>query len=95
MNRDPLDAKILAQAIALAEDIENDFVSRSGGPIAFIVTQAKTEAAAALKLMIETPPGDVETIRSLQNEVRRFQDIVAWLRQAVVAGDEAYAQLDE
>ena len=38
---------------------------------------------------------DAAVIRELQMQVRRFDDIVGWLREAITAGDEAYAQLSE
>jgi hypothetical protein len=58
-------------------------------PIKAILALAREEAAAAMRRLVEIDPAQVTEIRRLQNEARRYDSLVAWLRKIVGDGKDA------
>jgi hypothetical protein len=60
---------------------------------------AEVELTSKIKseplLVVSVDPEDHAEIRRLQNEVRRFDDLVKWLRELLIAGPEAERLLSE
>ena len=60
-----------------------------------MLAKAKAEAALAIAALVDAPPSDAAAIARLQNEVKRFSDLVRFLREIVMDGlDEAYEVAD-
>ena len=58
-------------------------------PIKAILALAREEAAAAMRKLVEIDPTQTAEIRRLQNEARRYDSLVAWLRKIVGDGKDA------
>ena len=58
-------------------------------PIKAILALAREDAAAALRSLMSIDPHNVNEIRRLQNEARRYDSLVGWLRRIVGDGKDA------
>lgn len=57
-------------------------------PVLFLLKKAREQAVEAFDLLVHCDPKDEPTVRQLQNEVRRYDDLVAWCREIIVEGRE-------
>ena len=98
MTRDPVASLALERAALLSADIEEQLTARSKDgmrPLIAVLAKARREAALAIAALVDTPPSDAAAVARLQNEVRRFADLVRFLREIVVDGlDERYEVAD-
>jgi hypothetical protein len=89
MTRDPVSALALERAALISADIEEQLTARERDgmrPLIAVLAKAKAQAAEAIAALIDTPPSDALAIGRLQNEVRRFSDLVRFLREIVNDG---------
>lgn len=93
MSDEILDDEYL-EAMTLADDIEREFVGQPG-PVLYLLDKARGEAIDALSRLITIPATNVEQIMHAQNEVKRFRDLVSWLREALSSGNEAWAHVKD
>lgn len=63
-------------------------------PIATMLAKARDEAALAMVALVIVDPSKVEEVRKLQNEVRRFDDLVRWTRKIIVDGRDAESEIE-
>jgi hypothetical protein len=61
----------------------------------YLVAKARAERLAALELLAEVEPTDVDRIRDLQGVVARCDGFGQWLSEAVIAGENAELELRE
>jgi hypothetical protein len=98
MTRDPVTTLALARAALLSADIEEQLTARQEHgmrPLIAVLAKAKAQAADAIAALVDTPPADAAAIARLQNEVRRFADLVRFLREIVGEGlDRRYEVAD-
>ena len=98
MTRDPVAALALERAALISADIEEQLTARANDgmrPLIAVLAKARREAAEAIAALVDTPPSDATAIARLQNEVRRFADLVRFLREIVNEGlDERYEVAD-
>jgi hypothetical protein len=98
MTRDPIAALALDRAALISADIEEQLTARANDgmrPLIAVLAKARREAAEAIAALVDTPPSDAAAIARLQNEVRRFADLVRFLREIVNDGlDERYEVAD-
>jgi hypothetical protein len=98
MSRDPVTSLALERAALISADIEEQLTARSEHgmrPLIAVLAKARHEAASAIAALIDTPSSDAVAIARLQNEVRRFADLVRFLREIVNEGlDERYEVAD-
>ena len=98
MTRDPIASLALARAALLSADIEEQLTARTEHgmrPLIAVLAKAKAQAADAIAALVDTPPHDPAAIARLQNEVRRFADLVRFLREIVSEGlDQRYEVAD-
>jgi hypothetical protein len=98
VTRDTVASLALERAALLSADIEEQLTARAKDgmrPLIAVLAKARREAAAAIAALIDTPPADAAAIARLQNEVRRFADLVRFLREIVMDGlDERYEVAD-
>lgn len=84
----------LNRAIEVGSSIESQIGKiAEGGPVLAVLAKARAEAAAAMVLLVQADPTDAELIMQLQNEVRRYDDLVRWFGELVAAGMDADAQM--
>ena len=98
MTRDPVASLALERAALLSADIEEQLTARAHDgmrPLIAVLAKARREAALSIAALVDTPPSDAAAIARLQNEVRRFADLVRFLREIVMDGlDERYEVAD-
>jgi hypothetical protein len=84
------------RAIALSADLEIQLDRKAGlAPMVAILKKARDQAALAMNSLVYADPTDVVLIRGYQNEVRRYDDLVAWCQEIVVEGIEADRRIEE
>jgi hypothetical protein len=97
-SRDPIGSLALERAALISADIEEQLTARRRDgmrPLIAVLAKARREAAEAIAALIDTAPSDAAAIVRLQNEVRRFADLVRFLREIVNEGlDQRYEVAD-
>lgn len=92
----PAERLALQHAIRLSAQLEVEIGDRKGTePIVAILHRARSAAAIALAALANVDPEDPKTIRALQNEVQRFEDMVGWVRAMIAEGLEADRELND
>jgi hypothetical protein len=98
MTRDPIATLALARAALISADIEEQLTARKEHgmrPLIAVLAKARHEAADAIALLVEADPLRSDEVGKLQNEVRRFADLVRWLKEIVNEGlDQRYQVAD-
>ncbi len=98
MSGDPIASLALERAALLSADIEEQLTARARDgmrPLIAVLARARREAAEAIAALVDTAPSDAAAIARLQNEVRRFADLVRFLREIVNDGlDRRYEVAD-
>jgi hypothetical protein len=98
MTRDPISSLALERAALISADIEEQLTARKEHgmrPLIAVLAKARREAADAIAALVDTAPSDAAAIARLQNEVKRFADLVRWLREIVNEGiDQRYEVAD-
>lgn len=86
----------LQRDLTLSAHVEVELTSKlKSEPLLVVINHAKEQAATALVALATVDPENPAEIRRLQNEVRRFDDLVSWLRELLIAGPEAERQLSD
>ena len=83
-------------AVEASHQLERELRQHKGASIALIMlVKARAECADALAALSIADPEKPDVIRSLQNEVRRFDDLVRWCREVVADGKSAEVDLEQ
>ena len=88
---DPI-SKLLYTEVMLGEDVKIFIKSDAG---AYLVGCAKQEFVSALLDLKDVAWWRRGRIRQLQNQARRAEDFLAWLREGLARGRQAESQLKE
>jgi len=94
----PAGALALARIIELSRDVEEQLTARrqhGTRPLQAVLAKARRRAGHAFAGLAEVAPYDQAEITRLQNEVRIFCDLVAYLREMVAAGLDAEQLIDD
>src|SRR6476620_5381105 len=84
------------RAIGLSAELEVQLDRRAGTrPVVVMLAKARALAFIAMNTLVYADPADVEKVRGLQNEIRRYDDLVAWCQEIFVEGLEADAHISE
>ena len=86
---DPITRLALSRVALISADIEEQLTARTEHgmrPLIAVLAKAKGQAADALAALIDVDAENAPEVRRLQNEVRRFADLVRWLKEIVAAG---------
>lgn len=84
------------RAIALSADLEIQLDRKAGlRPMVAILMKARDQAALAMNSLVYADPANVDLIRGYQNEIRRYDDLVAWCQEIFNEGIEADRHLEE
>jgi hypothetical protein len=98
MTRDPISTLALERAALISADIEEQLTARERDgmrPLIAVLAKAKAQAAEAIAALVDQAPSDAAAIARLQTEVKRFADLVWFLREIVNEGlDQRYQVAD-
>lgn len=86
---DPVSRLALSRVALISADIEEQLTARAEHgmrPLIAVLAKARAEAADALAALVDVDAENAPEVRRLQNEVRRFADLVRWLKEIVAAG---------
>jgi hypothetical protein len=93
-----MDTKAIYEALNLGDEIECDLKGITAHPIlAALVAFARAEAVAATKAYLALDPldpKDRERMPRLQNEWRRYGELVSWIRNSQEEAAAAFEQLN-
>ncbi len=100
-NTDPIARIAKQRIISLSAELEVQLGDRKGGAVAIeMLRRLHDRATESLKLLafvdLHTPKGRVEAV-TLQNEVKRYDEWVAWMTEIVQEGqayDKEFSQED-
>jgi|GEM_PF-6332882 len=83
--------ELALRAVENRDAILSDIEPRPDTPgiAAVVLLKARHSAAKALIDLAEADAEDPKEIRRLQNEVRRYFDILGWVNQAIASGKES------
>lgn len=96
MDQSALYKLALRRDVELSAKVEVELTSRlRSEPLLVVLNAAKESAAEALAALVWVDAADQAEVRRLQNEVRRFDDLVKWLYELLIAGPEAERQLND
>lgn len=92
----PIDEIADSQLILCYIDLQVQLEKGSGTrPVLWLLNEARKKAASALSAMVKVDCKDAEAIRTLQNEIIMFDDLVGLCRQMLVRGREADREIEE
>ena len=92
---DQIRQQALAIAVERSHQLERELRQHKRASIALIMlVKARRECAEALEALAFFDLEKREEARALQNEVRRFDDLVRWCREIIAEGEQAEADLE-
>lgn len=87
MSTDPLVRIAKLRIIKASADLEVQLSAVSGGgPAVEILRRLRDRAAESLAALAVVDPAKTEDVRTLQNEVKRYDEWVGWLREIISEG---------
>lgn len=94
MKPEAIEALALERAMLLSIHLEDQLdTSNQTRPMIAVLALARDQAALAMKGLIYEDPTHTDKIREFQFEIRRYDDLVAWMREIIIAGKEADRKL--
>jgi len=88
-----LDDDTVARALLLEHDIDTDLRDAQTSILLAQLASARQGAINALRDLAEAPAFDAVNIMTLQNDVRRFKGLFAWLLNQRIRSRDAFALL--
>lgn len=87
MSNDPIVRLAKLRIIKASADLEVQLSERNGGgPAIEIMRRLRDRAAESLAALAICDAEDCSAVRTLQNEVKRYDEWVAWLREIISEG---------
>ncbi len=84
---DPLYRLSMLRIIKASQDLEKQLSTvAGGGPSVEILRRLRDKAAESLAALVIVDAEDPRSIRELQNEVKRYDEWVGWLREIISEG---------
>lgn len=68
-------------------------VKQQSSPLLHVMLCARKDAIDALSKLPKCDPENSKDIRTLQNEVQRYLDLISYVQSILDSGDEAYAEM--
>lgn len=95
-----IERDLALQAMRLAHAIDADLSKPTkkqpaGQSYQLVLARARHEAALAMNMLVQADPGEPNIIRALQNDVKRYLEMIEWTRQALIDGSEAARDITE
>lgn len=88
-----MDDAAIARAINLHDFIVQDLNTPRTSLLLAQLTSAREEAIEACRSLVDADAFDPKQIMTLQNDVKRYVELAAWLQDASHQAAEIYAQL--
>lgn len=96
MNRDAIERLALNRAVQISAELEVQLDQNAKiRPMIAVLDLAREQAVLAMRGLVFEEPTNIEKIRAFQFEVRRYDDLVAWVHKLIVDGKEADRRIDE
>jgi len=93
---DPIQRLAALRFARIYADLELQFSTRAGGqPVLAILKLAQERAAESLAALAFVDARNVNDILTLQNEVKRYDEFIGWVRELVQQGKIAESQITE
>lgn len=94
--KDPIEALSEEHLYALAADVQVQLEKGTGTrPVLWLLAQQRAKANEAMGKLVDVDATETEAIRTLQNEIRLYGDLVTSCQELIVRGREADAQIAE
>lgn len=86
----------ISRLIERSADLEVQLEKGVGtAPVVNLLAKAREAAASALFSLVMVDPTETAKVQQYQNEVRRYDDLVAFVREVIIEGKEADRRLIE
>jgi hypothetical protein len=90
MTNDPLVNAALARDLAVSADLLAQIeLERGTRPVLLLLMRARQDGIAAMTSLVTANPADTKDIYRLQNEVKRFDDLIRWSLEVISLGEAA------
>lgn len=89
-----LSGAAIARKLEIGHAIELDLLKGDDSVIRHFVAHAREMMVDAAVALTRTPPVDIAEITRLQNEAKRFGEMVGWACNGRIEAKEAYESLD-
>lgn len=87
MSADPLVAMARARIMALSRNLINALKDKNGGGVAIeMLRRLQDRSAESLAALATVDAQDTKAILTLQNEVKRYDEWVAWMQDIIAEG---------
>jgi hypothetical protein len=84
---DQINRIAMLRTIEAAKELDNQLGNRKGcGPVLEIMRRLRARAAESLEALAFVNAYDVEKVKVLQNEVKKYDEFVEWLRDISAEG---------
>lgn len=94
MSTDPIERIAKLRIVKLSAELEVQMSSLpGGGPCIEILRRLRDRAAESLAALAVCDTDDPKIIRALQNEVKRYDEWVAWMREIIAEGIQYDAEI--
>lgn len=94
--KDPIETLANEQLYELAADVQVQLEKGSGTrPVLWLLTQQRAKASEAMAKLVDVDAIETKAIRSLQNEIRLYGDLVTSCQNLILRGREADAEIAE
>ena len=88
--------RALLEAIGDKEQLQRELMAKiDGRSILLFLLSARSRAVIALDKLSTVLPTDTDAVLLLQNEVRRYKDMLRWMDEVMIEGEQAWSQLDD
>jgi hypothetical protein len=92
---DPIELLARQRIISLSAELEVQLgIKDGGGPTLEILRRLRGRAAESLAALATIDAEDFKAIRTLQNEVKRYDEWVAWIREIIQEGKQLDAEME-
>lgn len=92
----PIEALSDEQLFVLAADVQVQLEKGTGTrPVLWLLNEQRKKASSAMAKLVEVDATETEAIRSLQQEIRLFGDLVTSCQHLLLRGKEADAMIAE
>lgn len=91
-----IDRRLAEALISRADALISEFDwAKPGSPLKTVLMKAKRDAVEAISALIEADPANASSVMQLQNEARRYGDLVRYIRDTISEADDAHFALEE
>lgn len=89
-----MDNEAIGIAIHLHDLLEKEFTNDRAGPCTMLAVKARRAAIDATRALIDADADDTSRVRSLQSDIKRYRELIGWMRDIIATGKEAFHDLE-